>query len=310
MNKGIKNMKIDRLVSIIMILNNKEKVTAKELSEEFEVSTKTIQRDMEIIARAGIPIVSYKGHQGGYGIIDGYKVNKSSMTGDEANLLKKLLMGINKCYENKEATTLINKLEVIQPEKHSSLNNRLIIDFSTWGKSKELTDEMNIIDEAIKNKNPIEFDYTNVSGEKTSRQIEPYKIIFKSLAWYVYGFCTLKNEMRVFKVNRMENIKVKNENFIYNEKLMDDLSIEKEIEKIQITIRIPSKMKEMIKEGFPEYKLIEEKDGFIIAIIKVPSGKWIEGMILSFGDCIEVLSPLDLRKSIKEKINNMNKLYK
>ncbi|WP_346940651.1 YafY family protein [uncultured Clostridium sp.] len=303
-------MKIDRLVSIIMILNNKEKVTAKELSEKFEVSTKTIQRDMEIIARAGIPIVSYKGHRGGYGIIAGYKVNKSSMTGGEANFLKKLLMGINKSYENKEATTLINKLEVIQPEKHSSLNDRLIIDFSTWGKSEELTDEMNIIDEAIKNKNPIEFDYVNGSGEKTSRQIEPYKIIFKSLAWYVYGFCNLKNEMRVFKVNRMENIKVKNENFIYNEKLMDDLFIEKEIEKIKVTIRIPSKMKEMIKEGFPEYKLIEEKDGFIIAIIKVPSGKWIEGMILSFGDCIEVLTPLDLRKSIKEKINSMNKLYK
>lgn len=310
MNKGIRNMKIDRLVSIIMILNNKEKVTAKELSEEFEVSTKTIQRDMEIIAKAGIPIVSYKGHQGGYGIIDGYKVNKSSMTGDESNLLKKLLVGINKCYENKEATALINKLEVINPEKYSSLNDRLIIDFSTWGKSKELTDEMNIIDEAVKNKNPIEFDYINGSGEKTSRQIDPYKIIFKSLAWYVYGFCNLKNEMRVFKVNRMENIKVRNENFIYNEKLMDDLFIEKEIEKIQVTIKIPSKMKEMIKEGFPEHKLIEEKDGFIIAIIKVPSGKWIEGMILSFGDCIEVLTPLDLRKSIKEKINNMNKLYK
>jgi predicted DNA-binding transcriptional regulator YafY len=303
-------MKIDRLISIIMILNNKDKVTAKELSEKFEVSTKTIQRDMEIIERAGIPIVSYKGHQGGYSIIDGYRVNKSSMTGDEVNLLKKLLIGINKSYENKEATTLINKLEVIKPERESSLNDRLVIDFSTWGKSEELTDAINIIDDAIKNRNPIEFDYINASGEKTSRKVDPYKIIFKSLAWYVYGFCTLKNEMRVFKVNRMENIKVKNASFIYNEKLMDDLFIEKEIEKIQVTIRIPSKMKEMIKEGFPEYKLIKEKDGFIIAIIKIPGGKWIEGMILSFGDCIEVLSPLSLRESIKEKINDMNKLYK
>ena len=310
MNKGIRKMKIDRLVSIIMILNNKDKVTAKELSEKFEVSTKTIQRDMEIIERAGIPIVSYKGHQGGYGIIDGYRVSKASMTGDEVNFLKKLLMGINKSYENKEATTLINKLEVVKPEKYSTINDRLVIDFSTWGKSGEIADEMNIIDEAIKNRNPIEFDYINGGGEKTSRKVEPYKIIFKSLAWYAYGFCTLKNEMRVFKVNRMKNIKVKKEKFIYNEKLIDDLFIEKEIEKIQVTIRIPSKMKEMIKEGFPEYKLIEEKDGFIIAIIKVPCGKWIEGMILSFGDCIEVLTPLDLRKSIKEKINSMNKLYK
>ncbi len=303
-------MKIDRLISIIMILNNKGKVTAKDLSEKFEVSTKTIQRDMEIIERAGIPIVSYKGHQGGYSIIDGYRVNKSSMTGDEVNLLKKLLMGINKSYENKEATTLINKLEVIKPEMESSLNDRLVIDFSTWGKSEELTDTINIIDDAIKNRNPIEFDYINGNGEKTSRKVDPYKIIFKSLAWYVYGFCTLKNEMRVFKITRIENIKVKKEKFIYREELMENLFGEKEIEKNKITIRIPSKIKEMIKEGFPEFELIKERDEFIIATINVPCGKWIEGIILSFGDCIEVLSPLSLRESIKEKINNMNKLYK
>lgn len=84
-------MKIDRLISIIMILNNKERVTAKELSEKFEVSTKTIQRDIDTIEMAGIPIVSYKGHEGGYGIIDSYRVDKASMTKNEIELLKSLL---------------------------------------------------------------------------------------------------------------------------------------------------------------------------------------------------------------------------
>ena len=268
-------MKIDRLVSIIMILNSKDKVTAKELSEKFEVSTKTIQRDMDIIARAGIPIVSYKGNQGGYGIIDGYKVNKSSMTSDEANLLKKLLMGINKSYENQETSTLLNKLDVIKPQNNNGLFDRLVIDFSTWGKSEELNGEMRIIDEAIKNKNPIEFHYINGSGEKTFRRMDPYKIIFKSLAWYVYGFCNLKNEMRIFKVNRMKDINVKKEKFIYKEELIDNFFIEKELEKIEVTIKMQSKMVGIIKEGFRDYRLIEEKDDFIIAIISVPSGKWI-----------------------------------
>lgn len=303
-------MKIDRLISIIMILNNKNKVTAKELSDKFEVSTKTIQRDMEIIERAGIPIVSYKGHQGGYSIIDGFKVNKSSMTGDEANLIKKLLLGINKSYENREATTLINKLDVIKSEKHSGLNDRLVIDLTTWGRKEELTNEINIIDEAIVNRNPIEFSYINGNGEKTFRKIEPYKIIFKSLAWYVYGFCTLKHEMRFFKVSRMENLKVKKEKFIYNEELIEDLSTEKDFKKIVVTIKIPSKMEEMIKEGFEEYELVQENDDFIIATIKVPCGNWTLGMFLCFGDSLEVVSPSFLRESIKEKINNMNKLYK
>ena len=303
-------MKIDRLVSIIMILNSKDKVTAKELSEKFEVSTKTIQRDMDIIARAGIPIVSYKGNQGGYGIIDGYKVNKSSMTSNEVNLLKKLLIGINKSYENQETSTLLNKLDVIKPQNSNGVFDRLVIDFSSWGKSEDLNDEMRIIDEAIKNNNPIEFHYINGDGEKTFREIEPYKIIFKSLAWYVYGFCNLKNEMRVFKVNRMKEIRVKKEKFIYKEEFIENLLIEKEQEKIEVTIKIQSKMMGIIKEGFREYRLIEEKEDYIIAIINVPSGKWIESMILSFGDYVEVLNPLFLRESIKEKINKMNNLYK
>ena len=95
-------MKIDRLISIIMILNNKERVTAKELSKKFDVSIKTIQRDIETIEMAGIPIVSYKGHEGGYEIIEGYRVNKASMTKNEVALLKNLLDGINETYRNKD----------------------------------------------------------------------------------------------------------------------------------------------------------------------------------------------------------------
>ncbi|MEG1255777.1 YafY family protein [Clostridium sp.] len=303
-------MKIDRLVSIIMILNNKDRVTAKELSEKFEVSTKTIQRDIEIIERAGIPIVSYKGHDGGYGIIDGYKVNKSFMTSEEVILLKKLLTGINKSYENKEAEALINKLDVIKAEKHSSLNDRLVIDFSRWGNREALNNKISIIDESIINSNLVEFTYTNGSGENTSRIVEPYKILFKSLTWYVYGFCTLKNEMRIFKVNRMENIQVKEEKFIYRENIIEELFVEKEVEKNDITIKLSSKVKEIIRDSFEEYDVIEEDENFIIANIRIPYSNWVEGMILSFGESIEVLSPAFLRENIKDKINNMSNLYK
>lgn len=110
-------MKLDRLVAIIMILNNRERVTARELSEKFQVSIKTIQRDMEIIERAGVPIVSFKGNGGGYGIIEEFKVNNSSMTKEEAALVNKLLKGINNSYENIETIALINKLEGLRKMK-------------------------------------------------------------------------------------------------------------------------------------------------------------------------------------------------
>ncbi len=302
-------MKIDRLVAIIMLLNNRDKITAKELGEKFEVSTKTIQRDIEIIERAGIPIVSYKGHGGGYGIIDGFKVNKSSMTTGEAALLNKLLKEINKSYESTETTSLINKLESAKPEV-SNLNDRLVIDFSRWGKSSDLNHRINLIDRAILNRNPLEFGYINGSGESTFRIVEPYKIIFKSLSWYVYGFCTLKEEMRIFKVDRIKNIKIREETFIYREELNDDIFKEDKLEKTEITIRFMSNLKGMIMESFDDYEEVQYEDEFITAIIKLPYSNWVEGMVLSFGEYVEVLSPLFLRENIKRKIEKMSGMYK
>lgn len=194
-----------------MILNNKERVTAKELSERFEVSIKTIQRDIETIEMAGIPIVSYKGHEGDYEIIEGYRVNKASMTKNEVALLKNLLDGINETYRNKDVLSLINKLEVI--DSNSTEGNRFIIDFSRWGNSSELTDKINIIDNAISQNRCVEFKYNNSNGESSNRKIEPYKIIFKALNWYVYGYCTLKNDMRVFKLTRIKNLEILEEKF-------------------------------------------------------------------------------------------------
>lgn len=302
-------MKIDRLVAIIMLLNNREKITAKELAEKFQVSTKTIQRDIEIIERAGIPIVSYKGHGGGYGIIEGYKVSNSSMTKEEVSLLNKLLRGINKSYENVETTALINKFEAVKPEVNN-LSDRLIIDFSKWGKSEDLNHRINLIDRAILNRNKLGFDYINGNGESTTRVVEPYKIIFKSLSWYVYGFCTLKKEMRIFKINRMKSIEIRDEQFTYREDVHMDIFKEDKLEKTEITIRFMRNFKGLIMESFEDYEELNQEGELITAIIKIPYNNWVEGMILSFGEAVEVISPIFLRENIKSKIEKISALYK
>ena len=270
-------MKLDRLVAIIMILNNRERVTARELSEKFQVSIKTIQRDMEIIERAGVPIVSFKGNGGGYGIIEEFKVNNSSMTKEEAALVNKLLKGINNSYENTETIALINKLEGLKKNENGR-EDRLIIDFSKWG--------------------------------STERIIEPYKIIFKSLSWYVYGFCTLKNEMRIFKVIRIKNIKVCDEQFELKEIIGEDVFKEKDYERTEIELRFKDNFKGIILESFEEYEELKEEKGYTTAVIKIPYSNWVEGMILSFGDNVEVIKPTFLRDNIKEKLEKMINLYK
>lgn len=302
-------MKLDRLVAIIMLLNNRERITAKELSEKFQVSTKTIQRDIEIIERAGIPIVSFKGNGGGYGIIEEFKVNKSSMTKEEVALLNKLLKGINESYENIGTIALVNKLESIEPYENSC-EDRLVIDFSKWGRGESLNKIINTIDKAILNRNPINFQYVNGNGECTIRTVEPYKIIFKSLSWYVYGFCTLKNEMRIFKVNRMKDIQVHEEHFDFKEVFDKNIFKKNDHEKTEITLRFKDNFKGMIMESFEDYQEIQKEKGLITAVIKIPYNGWVEGMILSFGYTVEVIEPEFLRNSIKEKLEKMINLYK
>lgn len=301
-------MKIDRLISIIMILNNKERVTAKELSEKFEVSTKTIQRDIETIERAGIPIVSYKGHEGGYGIIESYRVDRASMTKNEIELLKNLLEGINETYKNEEVLSLINKFTAIEVNKGENRNN-FIIDFSRWGKSGELTDKINILDNAIMKGRYIKFDYNNINGESSNRKIEPYKIIFKALNWYIYGYCTLKNEMRVFKVSRIRNLVLDGE-FIYREVRTNNLFKEPEFETIEIIFRVKKEIRILLDDNFPTYEIINEDDKNITIKINTPYNNWVYSMILGFGDNIEVLEPKFLREKIISKIKAMNNLYK
>lgn len=302
-------MKIDRLISIIMILNNKERVTAKELSEKFEVSTKTIQRDIDTIEMAGIPIVSYKGHEGGYGIIDSYRVDKASMTKNEIELLKSLLEGINETYKNKEVLSLINKFTAIEVNKGENRNN-FIIDFSRWGKNGELTDKINILDNAIVKGRYIKFDYGNINGESSNRKIEPYKIIFKALNWYIYGYCTLRNEMRVFKVSRIKNLESLDEEFISREVRVNNLFKEPELETIEIIFRVKKEARILLDDNFPTYEIINENDKNITVKINTPYNNWVYSMILGFGDNIEVLEPKFLREKIINKIKAMNNLYK
>ncbi|MGL4847541.1 MAG: helix-turn-helix transcriptional regulator [Clostridium sp.] len=297
-------MKIDRLISIIMVLNNKEKVTAKELSEKFNVSIKTITRDMRTIEEAGIPIISYQGYDGGYGIIDTYKVNKASMTKGEVALLKSLLDGINETYKNKEVISLIDKFSLVEEEN----KNNFLIDFSKWGKGKEITEKINLLDHAINKNNYIEFEYSNMNGEKTKRKVEGYKIIFKALHWYIYAYCLEKKEMRIFKLDRIKNLNILKENFEEREIETENL-FKEEIEKIEIKLKVSKEIKNAIEENFSDYEILKEEENEMIIKVKFPYSRWIDSMILGFGDKLEVLEPIFLREKIKKKIFNMQKRY-
>ncbi len=186
-------MKVERLLALIIKLLNKNRMTAKELAEEFEVSVRTVQRDIDSINMAGIPIVSYKGSNGGYGILEEYKISTGLFNDVEYELLLTALNGVYKTYDDKKLKQIIDKLTSIKANDIKQ-NPPILLDFGGWGPTEKRTEKVNTIKKSIESNKVIAFQYIDINGSFTEREIEPITLILKVNKWYVYSFCKLRNE--------------------------------------------------------------------------------------------------------------------
>ena len=207
-------MKINRLFEIIYILIEKESITAKEWAEKFEVSTRTIYRDVEILSSVGIPIYMTKGRGGGISLLPNYILDKTVLTDKEReNILSSL-----RAVQTVDIADSNSKQELIQ--KFSSLfGNSYIdwieVDFSSWHDYKDQSNIFQIIKSAIFNKKKIKFEYSNSKGEQTYRKVEPLKLCSKGGSWYLYGYCDKRCDYRFFKLMRMKDLTILNEDTIH-----------------------------------------------------------------------------------------------
>ncbi len=307
-------MKKHRHISIIIKLLTHEKVTAKELAEQLEVSTRTILRDIDTINEAGIPIISYQGRDGGFGIMSSFKIDKNFLSRQEVSQLLMALRGIDKAYISQELRSIMDKLEHIEETMKTSeeSKNSVLFDFSSWGKSGYIEQKVKCIRDAINDKNVMQFMYFNANGMCTEREIEPIHLLFKSTAWYVYGFCRARNDYRLFKLSRIKNLRITDELFerinIETYEFDQDYSyLENKNDEILLKFR-----KEAINKicDYIDVEAMEFKeDGYVYTKLNFPIDGWTIGFILGFGEDVEVISPEFLRDVITDKIEKINKLY-
>lgn len=199
-------MKIDRLIGILTILMQKEKVTAPYLAEKFEVSRRTINRDIEDMCKAGIPIVTIQGKNGGISIMEGYQIDKTLLTNEDMDSILSALKGLDSISNTNKYKLLIEKLS--GNNKNSDIltsNEHIIIDLSSWQKAS-LAPKIELIQASISNSETISFRYFS-PAEETVREIEPLSLIFKWSSWYVWGYCLKRNDFRLFKLNRITELK-------------------------------------------------------------------------------------------------------
>lgn len=308
-------MKVSRLVSIIIILIDRKRISAKELASMFEVSVRTIYRDIESISMAGIPVHSTSGVGGGFEIMGNYKIDKNTFT--EADLVT-LLMGVSSIpniMKNKEVINTLTKIKKFIPvDKLESINSQteqIYIDFSHWMGGRDLEDYLNIVKKALQENKLLIFEYLNHSGVKTTRQVEPYQLILKNSQWYFYGYCYERSDFRLFKVTRLSNLKIEDVTFIPKPYKNPSLNTKDIINKLQITIKL--RIHESIMERILDYCDYDSflKDGENHYILNFPfiDNDYYYGILLSFGEQCECLEPLHIRSKLKRKIADLSQIY-
>ena len=301
-------MQIDRLLEIVLLLLNKGHVTARELSKQFGVSTRTIYRDIDTLSLAGIPVYSSKGKGGGIGLLQEYTIDKSFLSEREQKNIVFALQSLNAA----QFPDIVMTLEKInQVFKNVSKTNWIEVDFTYWGSSKEEKGRFNILKEAILTKRLISFDYYNSYGIKTSRLLEALKLIFKSEAWYVYGYCRLKQDYRTFRISRIRSLSLCDD--FFERDIHEDFQIDSEQTKTSQTVllklRFSQEVAYRVYDDFIDASIEYGDDDTFIVTIEFSYDEWVIGYILSFGSFVEVLEPDFIKDIIVKRAKEIIKKY-
>lgn len=301
-------MQINRLFGIIYILLQTKTVTATLLAEKFEVSKRTIYRDIETLSAAEIPIYMTKGRGGGISLMPDYVLNKTVLTQNEKSQILSSLFAIKSVSFAKNDNTILKKLIYFLGETCTQNNNWIEVDFSSWANSKKEQETFDTVKAAIIKKNVITFSYVSGNMQKTIREVEPLKLCFKGQAWYLYAFCRIRCDYRFFKLRRIENISDKNEIFL---RVADEVVLKNEDKVIQEEIEITLKIsKEMAFRVYDECELFSvTENGDFIVKLKFPKNEWLYSYIVSFGKYCEVIKPVDIRDEIKSNLNKTLENY-
>ena len=300
----VKTMKDNRLFRILYYILEKGKVTASELADKFEVSVRTIYRDIDSISSAGIPIYALQGKGGGIEIAEDFVLSKSLLSENEKQKIMSALQGLDNTAIQHE-NELLTKLSALFKMKNISW---IEVDFNNWQNNKMYEKTFNDIKSAILSKNIISFAYFSSNEKETSRRVKPVRLLFKSQDWYLYALCLLRNDFRYFKLSRIKNLEINTEMF---DDSFDDVILKKEMPH-ENTVRI--KVKFDRKVAFRVYdeingEIIEDDEGNLYSEIEIPNDYNLYNYIFSFGDGVEVLEPKEIRMQIKEMINKMAEKY-
>ena len=308
-------MKIDRLVSLIMILLDKKRIGAQELAEIFEVSPRTIYRDIDTINMAGIPVCSIPGVGGGFEIMQNYKIDKNVFSTTDLSAILMGLSSISNMIRGDELVNTLTKVKSFIPAgraKDIELKaNQIYIDLSPWTGKRNIQEYLETIKTALQERKLLSFEYADRYGNITARTAEPYQLVLKSSHWYWQGYCHKRNDFRLFKLSRMANLQIKEESFVPRVYQKPQLEFDDILEAMQTTIkiRIHKSIMERVLDFCTYENFSTEGDEHYIVNFPFMENEYYYNILFSFGNKCECLEPLHIRTEIKRKIHEIAAIY-
>ncbi|MGP5428008.1 helix-turn-helix transcriptional regulator [Enterococcus malodoratus] len=300
-------MQIERLVRMIFYIVSREQVTAKELADYFNVSTRTIYRDITTLTLSGIPITSKKGTGGGISLMDGYALNKSFLTTEEQVQVYQGLQ-ILQASNYPDAEQALTKIDALFNQSLS--DDWLEIDFSYWGSSEEEKITISDLRRALTKKHVLTFEYFNSELQQSERKVDPLRLIFKSHAWYIVGYCHHNHAIRVFRLSRMKRINVLSESF--ERSLPKDFSLADstyETDYSTFKLLFLPEMSYRLFDEFQEQQVERCSNGNYLVTVQYPLNEWTYHRLLSFGPYVEILEPVEARKELKKRALKIAQKY-
>ena len=302
-------MKVERLYAITVYLLNHGLTSANELAKHFEVSLRTIQRDIDSLCIAGIPVVSLPGSNGGYEISEKYKLDNHFATSDDYSYILAALKGFVSATADANAANTLEKITQL----HKEDDQNIILDFSVLREGEQET--LQKLQSAIAKKRAVSFTYTNNDNETRNHTVEPVAVVYRWYAWYLLAWSKVKNDYRNYKLIRMSNLTITDKAITKEHESAE--TILKKAEKTdkrkytELLIKCKAQARTRVHEYLKGQIVKELADGDALMKLTVIENEqfWL-GTLLSLGDEVEVLEPQNIRSRLSEAAEKILSLYK
>lgn len=297
-------MQESRLFKIVYHLLDKGRATAPELSEKFEVSVRTIYRDIDALSGAGIPIYTEAGRNGGIYLMNDFVLDKTVLTEEEKREILAALHSINST-NNIDNRQILQKLSAIF---NVSSESWLEVDFSKWGNNGTDNAKFELLKSAIIHQRCVKITYANSYGRISERIVQPLKMSYKSMSWYLKAYCTEKQDYRIFKLTRMIELEVLSDTFC--KKTFPELDKMAGQVYSTIVLRFAKEISYRVYDEFDNTQISTDENGDLIVSVEMPEDEWLIGYLLSFGTQVDIVEPVHLKGIVAKQAKEIYEKYK